>query len=139
MIYGEKQAQVLTKTLLVNELPDNVQKLAKNAEISKETEIQVKNSILHAHLFDAHQEKLAKRKNPENPMWNYARDWGITDKRKKYSIMIAFFDKYIRTLYSNVYISVQTASHTLYKIVNIVKQRIYSFENFNKFISNEPF
>lgn len=82
LIYGEKQAQILTKTLLIEELPENVQKIAKNVEISTETEIQLKNSILHAHLFDAHQEKLAIRKNPEKPMWVYPRDWGITDQRK---------------------------------------------------------
>ncbi|XP_031620304.1 39S ribosomal protein L37, mitochondrial [Contarinia nasturtii] len=82
LICGEKQAQVLTKTLLVNELPDTIQKLAKNVEISEETEIRVKNSILHAHLFDAHQEKLAVRKNPEKPMWVFPREWGITDYRK---------------------------------------------------------
>lgn len=83
LVYGEKQAQVLTKTLLVHELPDNIEKLAKNAEISNETEIQVKNSILQAHLFDAHQEKLVIVKNPDKPMWVYPRDWGITDQRKK--------------------------------------------------------
>lgn len=83
LICGEKQAQNLTKTLLVNELPENIQKLANNAEISDETEIQVKNSILHAHLFDAHQEKLAIVKNPEKPMWVFPRTWGITDQRKK--------------------------------------------------------
>lgn len=83
LIYGQKQAQKLTKTLLVNELPENVQKLAKDAKITDETDIQLKNSILQAHLFDAHQEKLAKRKNPEKPMWVFPRMYGITDLRKK--------------------------------------------------------
>lgn len=91
MIYGEKQAQSLTKTLLVNELPENIQKLAKNANISHETEIQMKNSILQAHLFDTHQEKLVIRKNPEKPMWNFPRDYGITDQRKKYFFKFSFF------------------------------------------------
>lgn len=83
LVYGEKQAQVLTKTLLVNELPENIQKLAKNAEISDETDIQLKNSILQAHIFDAHQEKLAIVKNPEKLMWVFPRRYGITDQRKK--------------------------------------------------------
>lgn len=83
LITGKNQAQVLTKTLLVNELPDRVQRLANNVKISNDTEIQVKNSILFAHLFETHQEKLAKKKHPEKKMWVYARDYGITDQRKK--------------------------------------------------------
>lgn len=83
LIYGKRQAQVLTKTLSINELPGNVQKLAKNVEITPETDVQMKNSILHAHLFDPHQEKLVVRKHPEKKMWVYPRDYGITDQRKK--------------------------------------------------------
>lgn len=83
LIYGKKQAQVLTKTLSVNELPLNIQKLAKNAEITPDTEIQMKNSILQAHLYDSHQEKLVVKKHPEKKMWVYPRDYGITDQRKK--------------------------------------------------------
>lgn len=83
LIYGQKQAQTLTKTLLVNELPQSIQELAKNAEISNETEVQFKNSILQAHLFDTHQEKLVKQKHPTKKMWVFPRDYGITDQRKK--------------------------------------------------------
>lgn len=67
----------------MNELPDSIQKSADNLHITKETEIQMKNSILFAHLFEAHQEKLVKRKHPEKKMWVYPRDYGITDQRKK--------------------------------------------------------
>lgn len=83
LISGKNQAQVLTKTLLINELPDNIQKLASQANISNDTEIQIKNSILFAHLFEAHQEKLAKKKHPEKKMWVYPRGYGLTDQRKK--------------------------------------------------------
>lgn len=83
LITGKKQAQVLTKTLLVNELPDAIQTSADKLHITNETEIQMKNSILFAHLFEAHQEKLVKRKHPEKKMWVYPRDYGITDQRKK--------------------------------------------------------
>lgn len=86
LIYGQKQAQTLTKTLLVNELPQSIQDLAKNAEISNETEVQFKNSILQAHLFDTHQEKLVKQKHPTKKMWVFPRDYGITDQRKKYNL-----------------------------------------------------
>lgn len=83
LITGKQQAQVLTKTLLVNELPDRIQQLASNVDISNDTEIQMKNSILFAHLFEAHQEKLVKKKHPEKKMWVFPRDYGITDQRKK--------------------------------------------------------
>lgn len=85
LIYGQQQAQALTKTLQVNELPKNVQELAANTEISNELDTQFKNSILQAHLFDTHQEKLPVRKHPVKKMWVFPRDFGITDQRKKYN------------------------------------------------------
>lgn len=78
-----KQAEVLTKTLVINELPDNIQKSIEAVKISPETDVQLKNSILQAHLFDAHQEKLVRDKHPEKKMWVYALKYGITDQRKK--------------------------------------------------------
>lgn len=83
LIYGNKQAEVLTKSLSISELPESVQKLAKGVDISEATEVQMKNAVLQAHLFDAHQEKLIKRKHPERKMWVFPRDYGITDERKK--------------------------------------------------------
>lgn len=84
LICGKKQAQVLTKTLVVPELPENLQNRIDNVNISTDTETQIKNSLLQAHLYDAHQEKLQKKKHPMKLMWVGARDWGITDQRKKY-------------------------------------------------------
>ncbi|XP_014259852.1 uncharacterized protein LOC106672719 isoform X2 [Cimex lectularius] len=42
----------------------------------------VKRCIRSSLLFDAYQEKLPKRKDPERPAWNFPRDYGITDCRK---------------------------------------------------------
>lgn len=83
LICGKNQAQVLTKTIAVNSLPEKLEKLAKDIEINSETEIQMKNSIMYAHLFDARQEALVKKKHPVKLMWNFKRDLGITDQRKK--------------------------------------------------------
>lgn len=83
LICGKKQAQNLTKTLVVPELPESLQKRIDNVNIPTETETQIKNSILQAHLYDAHQEKLQIKKHPVKLMWVYRRDWGITDQRKK--------------------------------------------------------
>lgn len=68
---------------MANELPENLQKRVNNIEITETTDIQLKNSILQAHLYDAHQEKLAIKKHPVKLMWVFKRDWGITDQRKK--------------------------------------------------------
>lgn len=84
LICGKKQAQNLTKTIIVNELPPHLQKSVDNVNIDETTDVQMKNSILQAHLYDAHQEKLAKKKHPVKLMWVFAREYGITDQQKKY-------------------------------------------------------
>lgn len=83
LIFGKKQAQVLTKTLAYTGLPQKYTDAVRSTEISPEIETQFKNSTIDAHLFDAHQEKLAKKKHPTRLLYNYKRDYGITDQRKK--------------------------------------------------------
>lgn len=87
LIFGQKQAQTLTKTLQFNELPKRIQELADNTQITNETDIQFKNSILQAHLYETHLEKLKIRKHPVKKMWVFPRDYGLTDQRKKYSLL----------------------------------------------------
>lgn len=84
LIFGKRQAQVLTKTLTYNGLPENITNRVRNIEITPDIETQFKQSVMNAHLFDAHQEKLVKKKHPTKLMWVYKRDYGITDQRKKY-------------------------------------------------------
>lgn len=58
--------------------------------------MQFKQSVMDAHLFDAHQEKLAKKKHPTKLMWVFKRDYGITDQRKNRFItdkLLHFCDK----------------------------------------------
>lgn len=38
--------------------------------------------IYTSNIFDAHQEKLPKRKDPTRPAWVFPRDYGITNCRK---------------------------------------------------------
>uniref|UniRef100_A0A0K8TE31 Large ribosomal subunit protein mL37 n=1 Tax=Lygus hesperus TaxID=30085 RepID=A0A0K8TE31_LYGHE len=42
----------------------------------------VKRCIKSSLLYDAYQEKLPKRTDPERPAWNFPRDYGITDRRR---------------------------------------------------------
>lgn len=83
LIFGKKQAQVLTKTLSYTGLPEKYTNAVRHTEISPEIEEQFKNGVIDAHLFNAHQEKLEKKKHPTRLLFNYKRDYGVTDQRKK--------------------------------------------------------
>lgn len=83
LVEGMPQAQVLTKTVSVNGLPEKLQTSIDNIEISRETDRNMKNAILAAHLFDTEQQKLEKLKDPLRPAWNFPRVYGITRQRKK--------------------------------------------------------
>lgn len=37
---------------------------------------------MYSNVYDAMQVVLPKRKDPERPAWNFARDYGIDAKRK---------------------------------------------------------
>lgn len=83
LLEGLQQAQVITKTVAINGLPQNLEQLLDSTKISQNTESFVQNSILSSHVFDAHQEKLAKLKDPNRPAYVLPRVYGITDFRKK--------------------------------------------------------
>lgn len=87
LVEGVPQAQVLTKTLVVKGLPERIQQIVESTELTPETDLYMKNAILNAHLFDAEQSKLPKKKNDEKPMWNFARDYGISAARKSYVLI----------------------------------------------------
>lgn len=87
LVTGVPQAQVLTKTLVVPNLPEKLQQLIDSTEISAESDLYIKNTILSAHLFDAQQVKLPKRKDVLRPAYNFPRDYGISEQRKKWVIL----------------------------------------------------
>ncbi|KAL3288344.1 hypothetical protein HHI36_002792 [Cryptolaemus montrouzieri] len=78
LLEGLNQAQVLTKTIKITGLPEDYVLNPFSKELSRH----VKDILLNAHLFDAEQQKLPKRKDPERPAWNFPRDYGITYKRR---------------------------------------------------------
>ncbi|XP_011310848.1 39S ribosomal protein L37, mitochondrial, partial [Fopius arisanus] len=75
------QAQVLTKSLVIKDsLPEKIENsLEDSSELVDEI---IQRIICSSTIFDAHQEKLPKRKDPERPAWNYTREYGIPDIRK---------------------------------------------------------
>ncbi|XP_015121867.1 39S ribosomal protein L37, mitochondrial isoform X2 [Diachasma alloeum] len=87
LVQGTQQAQVLTKSLLIKDsLPEKVESLLENT--SEEVDETVQRIIRSSNIYDAHQEKIPKRKNPEKPAWNYPRDYGLTDIRKSRNLTI---------------------------------------------------
>lgn len=83
LLEGLQQAQVITKTIAINGLPQNIEQLLNSTKIPTNTETFVKNSILSSHVFDAQQEKTAKLKDPNRPAYVLPRVYGITDFRRK--------------------------------------------------------
>lgn len=78
-----KQAQVLTKTVTIEDtLPEAIEDAARIPQ-TDEVHSQVKKAILMANVFDCEQVKLPKIKDPLRPAYNFTRILGIGDIRKK--------------------------------------------------------
>ncbi|XP_012525067.1 39S ribosomal protein L37, mitochondrial [Monomorium pharaonis] len=78
---GFCQAQILTNTVC---LPDSSSNYIQNLslELPEYVDNIVKRIIYTSNIFDAHQERLPIRKDPERPAWVFPRDYGITNCRK---------------------------------------------------------
>lgn len=79
---GTLQAQHLTKSIVIDDLPKNLDESLKNIKISNNVERNVQHSILASHVLDAEQQKLPIVKIPERPMFVLPRDYGITYPRR---------------------------------------------------------
>lgn len=83
--HGTPQAQLLLKTIHVNdELPQQI--ADKEEDISDQIHNLIKRTIYTTNIFDAHQELLPKRKDPNRPAWNFPRDYGLTEIRRTQNI-----------------------------------------------------
>lgn len=82
LLEGLRQAQVLTKTVLVDKLPAGIERTLANLKISSYADDNMQNAILSSHVFDAEQKKLPKVKLPNRPTINLPRFLGITDTRR---------------------------------------------------------
>ncbi|XP_014486889.1 PREDICTED: 39S ribosomal protein L37, mitochondrial [Dinoponera quadriceps] len=79
---GVSQAQILTNTVC---LSDNSMSHIENLlvpDLPEYTDDIVKRAICTSNIYDAHQEKLPKRKDPNRPAWVFPRSYGITNARK---------------------------------------------------------
>lgn len=83
LLEGIRQAQLLTKSIAVDGLPSNVEQIIENIKIPAQSDEFMQNAVKDSFLFDAQQEKLAKRKVPDRPAYVLPREYGITDIRRK--------------------------------------------------------
>lgn len=78
---GFHQAQIITNTVC---LPDSSLNYVQDSlpDLPESVDDIVKRIIYTSNIFDAHQEKLPKRKDPERPAWVFPRSYGLTNCRK---------------------------------------------------------
>jgi large subunit ribosomal protein L37 len=119
LVEGLPQAQNLTNTVILKQgLPDKIEEMAEENQklLPQDVDERVKRfvySIVHkidfinasylfyfscimrSQILDAVQEKLPKRKDPERPHWNYPRDFGVPDYRRKYDLFFLLFSSSI--------------------------------------------
>uniref|UniRef100_A0A7G3AQR1 Large ribosomal subunit protein mL37 n=1 Tax=Lutzomyia longipalpis TaxID=7200 RepID=A0A7G3AQR1_LUTLO len=92
LIEGLEQAQVLTKSVAVGNLPQRYTEFLDKLKIADDVHATVEMDILSAHLFDAEQKKTKRLHDPLRPAFNFPRVYGITEERKN----ILILDKLIR-------------------------------------------
>lgn len=85
LVYGTKQAQVLTKSIMLNELPENIERKLETIKLPTEIERSMHQSVLVSHLLDAEQKKSPIRVSlrPDKPKHIIRKEYSITDNRKK--------------------------------------------------------
>ncbi|KAF6207959.1 hypothetical protein GE061_016408 [Apolygus lucorum] len=78
LVSGLDQAKAFTNSIEINS--ESLNLVTAESDFSRHD--LVKRCIKSSLLFDAYQEKLPKRIDPERPAWNFPRDYGITDRRR---------------------------------------------------------
>ncbi|KAJ6645811.1 39S ribosomal protein L37, mitochondrial [Pseudolycoriella hygida] len=83
LLEGIPQAQVLTKSIVIDGLPPNVQQFIKNIEIPAKTHTNMKKNVMYSCMFDAEQKKKPiKRTLPGKPAHYLPREYGISERRQ---------------------------------------------------------
>ena len=84
LVYG-KQAQVLTKSIMLNALPENMERKFATLKLPTDIERSMHQSVLVSHLLDAEQKKSPIRVplRPNKPKHIIRKEYSITDNRKK--------------------------------------------------------
>lgn len=83
LVEGLKQAQLLTKSIVVDGLPSQVQKVIDSVKIPKQVDAFMQDVVRNSFMFDAEQIRLPVRKVPDRPAFVLPRDYGISDFRRQ--------------------------------------------------------
>jgi hypothetical protein len=85
LVHGTMQAQVLTKSIMLNELPENIERKFDTLKLPTDIERSMHQSVLVSHLLDAEQKKSPIRVplRPDKPKHIIRKEYSITDNRKK--------------------------------------------------------
>lgn len=78
---GVQQAQILTNTVCLSQSFSNYIQ-SPLPHLPEYVDDVVKRALYTSNIFDASQELLPKRKDPERPAWVFPRNYGITECRK---------------------------------------------------------
>lgn len=83
LLEGLQQAQVITKSIVTNNLPTQLNNAIDNLKIPEIIDKSMQEAVLMSHLLDAEQQKLRKIKDPLRPAFVFPRVLGISDSRKR--------------------------------------------------------
>lgn len=87
LVRGLDQALVFTNSIQPeSDLPQHVKELCEAYRLPDQDD-HVKRIVASSLLYDAVQEKLPIKKDPERPAWKFPRDYGIPDKRRNNLIL----------------------------------------------------
>ncbi|KAJ8673383.1 hypothetical protein QAD02_004645 [Eretmocerus hayati] len=90
LVEGLPQAQQLTKTVVFqNTLPESIESIS-SQKLTEDQDKLVQRIVETSTIFDAHQEKLPKIKDPNRPAFVFPRQYGITNFRKIYNLSKKF-------------------------------------------------
>jgi large subunit ribosomal protein L37 len=121
LLEGVAQAQVLLKTMVINELPTAMEEAVAKQKVPAQVDKAVQESVMAACVYDAEQKVLARRKIPERPAYVLPRDYGITDGRKNRLLTIKLLTHCERLAGHAVTVSRKVMSDAFF-VVNVEKE-----------------
>lgn len=82
LVEGLQQAQLLTKSMVVDGLPVNVQRVIDDVRIPDQSDVYMQEMVRASFLFETEQQKLPYKTLPDKPMHRLKREYGITNLRR---------------------------------------------------------
>lgn len=83
LVEGMRQAQLLTKSIIIDGLPSSMEQTIDSIKIPSRSDASMQEAVRTSFLFDAQQVKLPIRKVPDRPAFTLPRDYGISESRQQ--------------------------------------------------------